>query len=82
MNKVQTDSISVSPDEAVELMAHHLKLAALFFEAVPENDEATKMELHRILRGDDERMNPPVAVAGVLFFQDLVNIYNEMKDND
>lgn len=34
-----TDTISVTPDEALALCAHHTALAILFFEAIPSGRE-------------------------------------------
>lgn len=50
--KVITDGIKVTPDEALELMTHHLLLATRFFEAVSNDMDRNRSELQRIL-GDE-----------------------------
>jgi hypothetical protein len=41
---------AVTPDEAVEFVIHHLKLAAMFYEACPEDNIQLREELIRICR--------------------------------
>jgi len=54
-HRIQIDSISVTEDEARELMFHHLLLAQRFFEALdddPKEYATTMSELKRILGHD------------------------------
>lgn len=39
----------VTRDEATELMAHHLSLAAIFYEATPHDEAAVLAEVERLL---------------------------------
>jgi len=47
---VTPDPPKVHPDVAVELCAHHLQLATMYFESTGEDVEATKSEILRLLR--------------------------------
>lgn len=75
-NTVAIDAPRVRPDVALELMVHHLQLAAMYFEAIPEGP-ASFDEMVRLLR-EDER-----ALAGAREWYDAINqFYEEMKDRD
>jgi hypothetical protein len=75
--RVHTDSLHLTRDEAAELMIHHLRLAAMLFEATPE-DNGTQVndEIDR-LHGTEIW-----APAARMFNSSLVDAYNRMKDRD
>lgn len=74
--KFGVDAPSVTNDEATELMVHHLQLAAMYFEAVPPNDEQNLREIARLLKDDDRTL-----VAAKPFYLALQRFYDSMKDN-
>lgn len=49
LNRVTIDVPPVTEDEAVELMVHHLALAAAYYEAVPEDGAAVRGEVERLM---------------------------------
>lgn len=51
---INIDAPPVTNDEAVELTAHHLSLAASYFEATPRDFEQVKEEVLRILAAKNE----------------------------
>jgi hypothetical protein len=78
---VNTDSLRVTKDEALEFMAHHLKLAALFFEVVGDpaglETDPYRAELARLLEKGEPRHD-----AGLAFYDSLVATYEAMKADD
>lgn len=75
MQKVLTDGFSVTPDEARELMLHHLLLAQRFFEATPDGVDVTLAECARVFADD------PAALAGATaFIRALDSFYEEADD--
>jgi hypothetical protein len=81
---VNSDHFKVTPDEALECMAHHLRLAALFYEMVPD-ERLTRVELTRLLRkhsGDIPDLSEPVVAAGLAFYDNIDAAYEKMKEND
>lgn len=76
------DAPAVTRDMALELMAHHLSLAAMYFEQVADSDE-TVPELRRLLQGNDPRSgedNCPRIGAGLAFYDAIFAIYERMED--
>lgn len=74
--KIGLDHVQVTRWQAHELMVHHLQLAAMYFEGVPEEKEARE-ELIKLL-GDDER-----AVSPALAWYDCIfNYYEKLKKDD
>jgi hypothetical protein len=47
--RVGVDAPRVSRDVALELMVHHLQLAAMYYEATPDDDAAVAAEVERLL---------------------------------
>ncbi len=78
---IGVDAPRVHPDVAVELMTHHLQLAATYFEATPDNETATLTEMMRIMR----LQNPTKdfisgEMAGALaWFTEISRHYAKMK---
>jgi hypothetical protein len=75
-----TDGIEITRDEAVELMAHHLRLAAKMFEATPDTEE-TRIELIRLLSQHSDDTSPE-CLAGLSFYDKIYNVYERMKDEE
>ena len=66
----------VTRDEAVELMVHHLGLAASYFEATPEDAGAqVSDEIRRALDG-------PAVAASLAFATVIHSEFEEMKERD
>lgn len=75
---VYADGPRVSRDQAVEFLAHHLSLAAMFFECTPDDFGETRAEVLRILGdADDER-----AVEAAEAFLDAINVFYERTKAD
>lgn len=82
---VNTDSYTTSRDEALELCIHHLRLAALFFEAGPEPLADWENEMKRIMKkveGASGRKFPPELKAGLLWLRCMHETYEQMKVDD
>jgi hypothetical protein len=77
-DRIQTDGYNTTPDEAVELCIHHLRLAAMFFEGTPD-DKGLQLygELQRQVPVKDSIM----VLAATNFITDLTKSYQELKDD-
>jgi len=74
-DKISIDSINVTPDEARELMIHHLLLAQRFFEALDEQQlQQTREEIIRILEPETAAMRGAIAFVG-----ELERYYDELE---
>lgn len=63
----------VHPDVALELMVHHLQLAAMYFEALPKSHEKNMAEINRLLKDDDRcRAGAPQFVEGLNDFYEAM----------
>lgn len=72
---VTTDGLEVTRDEGVELMVHHLMLAALFFETTPDDKgDQIYEEIARRMTGQSSRN------ASVIFTRTITETYEAMKD--
>lgn len=68
----------VTRDEATELCVHHLRLAAMYFQATHEdNNKQLEEEITRQCADDDCARLSALSWAGVIY-----SIYEEMKDRD
>lgn len=76
---VQTRGIDTTEDEATELVAHHLLMAAIYFEATPENVEITQAEVRRILT---EKGEPEATEAAAAWLGTINAAYEAMKERD
>lgn len=74
--KVGLDAPRVHPDTATELMAHHLELAAMYFEAIPDKPEENQKELARIV-GKHE----PACIAGLVWLKTIQAYYDKLKED-
>ena len=76
--KSETYGVDVPPvtrDEALELMVHHLQLAAAYFEATPEDANDCYVEMGRLMAG-----TKPALVGARAFYSSLVEHYAKMED--
>lgn len=74
--KVGLDAPRVHPDTATELMAHHLQLAAMYFEAIPDKPEENVREIERII-GKQE----PAFIAGKEWLRVIQAYYDKLKED-
>lgn len=79
-NKIGLDHYRVTRDEAFELMCHHLKLAAMYFEGSPV--EIDMDEYERLMKGEVPDHDDPAAIAGRAWLQAIHRVYREMEDRD
>ena len=78
--RVAVDVPRVTRDEAVELVIHHLRLAAMFFEATPDDDaQQLHDEIMRISKGETVA---PWRDAALKFCHEINAIYNKMAEED
>lgn len=82
MKTVGLDAPRVTADEAVELCIHHLQLAAMYFEATPDDTEQLLTEARRIMLREVPSYDTPGYHAAVVWIADIAATYNQMKDDD
>ena len=84
VRRVDTDCYSrISPDEAVEFCIHHLRLAALFFEATPnDKDDQLHEEIGRIVKNQRFPIEEPWVTAAKNFVDRLTITHEAMKSGD
>lgn len=75
--RINTDQLSITQDEAVELCAHHLRLAALFYQSTPEDAAAVRGEILRILRTAEH--SDALEAAGA-FLRAIEDYYRQLKE--
>ena len=83
---VQPDMFKINEDEAVELVIHHLRMAAVFFQSTPEDSgQALVTEYERLVKRDniDSKINEldvPVEWSAVRSFIKKINAaYEQLK---
>lgn len=77
METIIIDAPEVTRDAAVEHMVHHLQLAAMYFEAVPESYDDVRDEMLRLIKNDDRSIGPALA-----WFSHIHKYYEDMKERD
>lgn len=97
MELLNPDAPKVTPDFALELMVHHLQLAHMYFQNIPEDSRKEAERLFNlqyfVLACKDDGglgeavlqpyySNAPEIVAGLLWFDKMEKIYEELKKND
>lgn len=80
-NKLKIDVPPVTQDEALELMVHHLSLAAAYFEAAPENYDDNIKEIERIMTSEIKGFVSPGLKAAKAWLLAMDYTYNEMKND-
>lgn len=64
MKTVHTNGPDVTPDEATELCIHHLRLAAMFYESAPDdNNMSINAEIERQCKQDQRSLKPALTWA-------------------
>jgi hypothetical protein len=79
MKTLGVDAPRVTPGEALELMAHHLQLAAMYYEATTKNHLWAHKEMERLMNRDME--NSPCFVAARTWLNQIKYAYDEMADD-
>jgi len=76
---VTTSGLRLTPDAALELMAHHLMMAAVLFEIVPNDHEGNIAEVERLFTDADQLdwIEP-----ALLFVTSLNAYYEGLKADD
>ena len=78
--KLGLDAGRFTRDEATELCVYHLRMAAAFYQLVPDDDnEALRSEIIRQNQGNlvEVDITPAMLWAGAMYAA-----YNEMKERD
>jgi hypothetical protein len=81
--RVTIDIPTVTADEALELMAHHLSLAAAYFEAIPTDAAANLAEVERLMTSDVERStgkpyDEPRIIAARVWLAKITEVFKNM----
>jgi hypothetical protein len=82
IDKLGLDAPRVTPDEALELCAHHLKLATMYFEAVPKLMPEVIEEFRRLIKSDVDGHISPCERAGMEWFKNIDMAYELTKDDE
>lgn len=69
----------VTPDEALEIMAHHLSIAAIFYEATPTDEAAVLAEVEKLLASDIPDYDCPELIGARAWLAALNAYYAEVK---
>lgn len=77
MKIVGIDAPDVEQWAAVELMVHHLQLAAMYFEAIPDDMPAVDKELRSLIGEDDRSLEP-----ALVWLARIDAYYEAMKERD
>ena len=73
---LKVDAPEVTRDEALELMVHHLQLAAMYFEAVRDTPK-TRVEVSRLLDRDARSR-----AAALAWYDTIYQYYEALKEGD
>lgn len=87
MTKVNTDGLSIHPDEALELCIHHLRLAHLFYQNIPEGSREQEkalltQELNRQLSEKGKLIKDLAYPGYVAFINAVVDSYADDKEQN
>lgn len=75
---VGVDAPRVTRDRAVELMIHHLELAAMYFEATPEDEAVVRGECERLMaRRKVGTLTAPVVFGMRVWLAEMNRVYRE-----
>lgn len=77
MESIYVDAPRTTSKQAVELMVHHLQLAAMYFEAAPLNTEKIITKCLELIRDEDS----PSARASIAFLRALDKYFIELGRN-
>jgi len=70
----------VTRDEALELMVHHLQLAAMYYEATSHDESAVAIEVNRIMSEDVIGFDPPGKLAAQAWLRSMNDTYGSYKN--
>ncbi len=79
LGKIGFDAPRESPDFALELMVHHLKLAAMYYEGCPPSDVANSEEMERILASEIPGHVTPELTGARVWMQAMHKYYADLK---
>lgn len=83
IERIESDSFNLSTDEAVEFTVHHLRLAALFFEATPEDaGEQLREEIERMAKLTNPAYRDPWVEAARAFVDRITHTFEGMRKAD
>lgn len=77
MKRLGTDGISVTRDEACELMIHHLRLATLLFEAAPDDVAIIAQKMDLMAKAEGEK--PTWLTPAKQWLTSIAAIYEAME---
>lgn len=77
--RIGFDAPRVTRDEALELMVHYLKLAAAYFQATPEDEDANFAEMTRLMTHEIPGHEDPALIAARLWFATMRAHYERLK---
>jgi hypothetical protein len=79
--KYDLDAPRVTKDEAVEQTLHHLALAAMYYEATPDDDnEQILKEAKRMLASEAQGLDAPAVLGAKAFLGALLVYYNGLAE--
>lgn len=68
MKKLNLDAPTTTADEATEFCVHHLRLAAMYFEAVPDDkNRSLGLEIIRQCKDDSRALEPALVWATAIY---------------
>ena len=79
MARVQVDTAPVDQDQAAALVAHHLAMAAVLFQALPEGNEEETMRAALDAQFQGFELEREAADA---FALSIIDSYDALKDED
>jgi hypothetical protein len=75
---VYTDTLLTTTDEAVEAVAHHLRLAAMFYQSTPEDEAGAEAEVLRLIEARHDAEDPAY-LAGRAFMAAIREYYEAAR---
>lgn len=77
------DLARVRPSDAIDLMVHHLMIAEVYFQAVPDNRMTFDVFRDALLEQcSNLGVEDPLFSASTAFYRQLDDKYQKMKDDD
>ncbi len=81
--KLNLDNLpSVTRDEALELMVHHLLLAEIYYQATPDDEIAVLREVERLMAGGITNYVPPSLLGARAWLATLNLFYSNLAKQD
>lgn len=79
LGRIGVDAPRVSRDMALELMVHHLQLAAMYYEATSADEAANLAEAERLMQSEIPDHDEPARIAMRPWLAALNNYYASLK---